>query len=158
MGRCSPPRCSASTSASALGRRGDYLPGQSGDPFHDQFALMTHDQVRYDRHLAQIRACPDLAIAGATWGWMGAALGAMAQVNRPSTATSIAVPLVILAGTEDRVVVNTPAQAFAARAPQGRYVEVPGSRHEIMMEVDAVRTVFWSEFDALQAKVSSPNA
>lgn len=142
----------------ALGRGADYLPGQPSDPLHDQLKLMTHDTTRYARHLDQVRACPDLAIAGATWGWMAAALGAMAQANRPRTAAGIAVPLTILTGAEDRVVVNAPAAIFAARAPQGRHVEVPGSRHEIMMEVDAVRATFWREFDALAERVRRPSA
>jgi len=139
-----------------LGHRTDYLPGQSPDPLHDQLDLMTHDRVRYERHQDQIRACPALAIAGATWGWMGAALGAMAQANRPATAAGIAVPLVILTAAEDQVVINAPAERFATRAPQGRCVEVAGSRHEIMMELDPVRAVFWSEFDALLAQLRSP--
>ncbi len=142
----------------ALGRGTDYLPGQPADPLFDQFERMTHDRARYDRHMDQVRACPDIAIAGATWGWMSAALGAMAAVNHPGLARRIAMPLTILAAAEDRVVVNAPARTFAARAPRGLYVEAPGSRHEIMMEIDPIRAVFWDAFDALLARVSAPIA
>ena len=37
---------------------------------------------------------------------------------------------------------------------RGRYVEVPGAKHEVIMETDDLRGVFLHEFDALAAYVS----
>jgi len=35
-------------------------------------------------------------------------------------------------------------------------VEIPGAFHEIMMETDDIRAVFWREFDALAASIPPP--
>ncbi len=59
------------------------------------------------------------------------------------------------AGDDDRVWKQTGHWA-AKRLPQGRYDEVPEAKHEIMMEIDAVRAVFLAEFDALADRVAPP--
>ncbi|MDB5452276.1 MAG: alpha/beta hydrolase, partial [Caulobacteraceae bacterium] len=43
--------------------------------------------------------------------------------------------------------------AIARRIPHGRYVEAQGSYHEILMESDAIRALWWREFDALTSTV-----
>ena len=42
----------------------------------------------------------------------------------------------------------------AKRLGRGRYVEIPGAKHEIIMEADDMRAVFLDEFDAMGAYIS----
>ena len=58
-------------------------------------------------------------------------------------------PLVIVTAEQERLVRNAAAQAMAARAPAGKHVEVAGAYHEILMETDPRRAVFWTAFEAL---------
>jgi lysophospholipase len=143
-----------------LGRRGAYIWAGSADPLRSPFDnnVLTHDRARWQRHRAQLLACPGLKVGGVTWGWLDNALKAVAQAARPGVAAAISIHLVVLAAEDDRLVVNAAARAFAEAAPQGRYAEAPGARHEIMMETDAIRAVFWDEFDRLAARVRRPNA
>jgi lysophospholipase len=132
---------------------------QRYDPFAQPFAgnVLTHDRVRYERYMAQLKACPDLALGGPTWGWLDYALTAGAVLSRPQIAQSLRLPLSFVAAGEDRLVLSASAQRFAEAAPNGRFVEVAGAFHEIMMETDAVRAVFWRAFDALVDQVSRPS-
>jgi lysophospholipase len=43
---------------------------------------------------------------------------------------------------------------LAARAPRGRHIDVPGAHHEILLETDARRQVFWQAFDTLADEVA----
>ena len=162
LGRRPPPWLARPliTGLCVLGFGGAQAKGQSADPLSQPFEgnVLTHDRARWDRHRAQLRACPSLVVGGATWGWLDAALKATSRAARPGAAEAIPIPLLIVAAGDEQVVVNAPARTFAHRAPKGRYVEIAGSRHEIMMETDDIRARFWSLFDALAAGITPPSA
>jgi lysophospholipase len=142
-----------------LGAAGGYVPRGAYDPVTEPFDprnILTHDRARYERHRAQLVACPDLALGGVTWGWLDQAFGAMAAAAEPSVARSIAIPVLALIAGEERLVVNAATRAFVANLPAGRLVEVEGARHEILMETDALRGAFWQEFDGFVG--SAPGA
>jgi lysophospholipase len=61
----------------------------------------------------------------------------------------VAIPLCIVTAGEDRICNSGAAARVAARAPKGRHVDVPGAYHEIFLETDARRQVFWRAFDAI---------
>jgi lysophospholipase len=55
--------------------------------------------------------------------------------------------LIIAAGADP--VCATPAiERFSSRLKAGRVIVIPGARHEILMEQDAIREQFWAAFDA----------
>src|SRR5260221_9526856 len=84
-----------------LGRTGARALGRY-DPLADHFESdrLTHDKARYDLHKAQLKACPDLAIAGPTWGWLGFALAATAAIAAPGALEHVQIPLTIVAAGE----------------------------------------------------------
>ena len=67
-------------------------------------------------------------------------------------------PVVVVGAGDDSRVVNRDLKAVTARLPHGRYVEIAGAYHELLVETDPVRSAFWREFDALTGPVISPNA
>jgi len=140
-----------------LGRGGDYIMRDGFEPMLGPFEgnVLTHDRRRYDRFKGQLAACPELALGGVTWGWLGFALSAAAVLGRASTAGAVEAPLTVVGAGEDRLVLNGPARRFAERA-SGRYVEIAGAFHEVLMETDARRALVWAEFDQLAARISSP--
>lgn len=142
----------------ALGLGNSYVELGGGDPLKMPFDnnVLTSDRGRWDRYHHQLRAAPELKIGGATWGWMRNAMAAMAAAGR--AAPEIGIPLLVIAAGDERLVLNAPAKAFAGRAPRGRYVEIEGSRHELMMERDPVRAQFWALFDGFVAGLKPPNA
>ncbi len=142
-----------------LGRGGDYaLP--TYDPAADRYGLdrLTHDRPRYERYKAQLRACPDLAIGALTWGWLDFALKAGSALARKGALEAVAIPVSIVAAGQDHLVLNAASRDAARRLQRGRYVELEGAYHEILMETDALRDRVLAAFDQLAGEVTSPRA
>lgn len=133
--------------------RGGGLPLPPVDPERERFEtnVLTHDRARWEAARALVRAHPELGLGGPTWAWLSFALELSARLRRRGEAERVAAPVTVLLADEEELVDNTAARAFAQRLPRGRLTEVEGARHELLMETDAVRTVFWREFDALAA-------
>jgi len=139
-----------------LGRANDYAFGAS-DPYSILYdsEKLTHDRARYDRTRSQILALKDLALGAVTWGWIKTSFDAIAWLQRAKQVTAITTPMVVLAAGEEKIVDNRGSRFVAGRIASARYQVVPGAYHEILMETDDIRAIFWREFDALSAEVLS---
>ncbi|MFZ0269653.1 alpha/beta fold hydrolase [Caulobacter sp.] len=129
--------------------RGEYMLGDTGDPFAQTFPkdALTHDAARYARHQAQIRANPDIALGGVTWGWTDFAFSICAWLRRSKGVEAVSIPVIIVGAGQDSRVLVADEKAIAGRLPKGRYVEIPDAFHEILIETDDRRAVFWKAFD-----------
>lgn len=146
-----------------LGNSGNYAL-KSVDPYSTPYESerLTHDRKRYDRTRAFILAQRDLGLGAVTWGWIESSFDAVGWLRRAPQVAKIKTPLVVLAAGEEQIVDNRSIRRLAARIPGAKYLEVPGAYHEILMETDPIRAIFWREFGALAAQVFSaaisPNA
>jgi lysophospholipase len=118
--------------------KGEYVLGDVGDPFVQSFPgdALTHDAARYARHRAQIRANPDIALGGITWGWTDFAFSACAFLRRTKGVEAVSIPVTIVAAGQDSRVLIADEKSIAGRIPQGRYVEIADAFHEILIETD----------------------
>jgi len=134
---------------SRIGVAGAYVQGGRYDPLAQTFAgdALTHDEARYDRYQAQLRANPEIALGGMTWGWADFAIAACRWLRRSKGVEVIDIPVTIAAAELDNRVLNPDQKQLANRLPKGRYLEVPGSFHEILIETDPRRAIFWKAFD-----------
>jgi lysophospholipase len=140
--------------ATGLGRAGfsgAYIPGGTGRvmalrPFERN--PVTSDPARYAQAQAVLGQAPDLAVGSPTIGWVHAAFRAMTATALPGVPESFRVPTLVLSAARDRIVDPRASDRFAARIRGGGHLTVPVSRHEIMMERDDVRELFWAAFDA----------
>jgi lysophospholipase len=119
------------------------------DPLDEMFetTILTHDKARWDRTKVQMIAFPDLRLGGITWGWLAFALVLTDRVAASRKIDALQIPFTVVAAEKEQLVINAAAKAVAARAPKGVYLEVPGAYHEILMETDERRAVFWRAFD-----------
>ncbi|HEY0649678.1 alpha/beta hydrolase, partial [Phenylobacterium sp.] len=140
----------------SFGRGSRYTRGDPGKPYDDTFEdnVLTHDRTRFERHRAQIRAHPDLALGGPTWGWLDFAFKAMAFLAKPERLRGVTIPVEIVSAGADAIVDNAAQAAAARNLPQGRLITVPGAYHEILMETDDMRNIFLRVFDALTGKAA----
>jgi lysophospholipase len=139
-----------------LGQAGAYAPGGPTDPLADRFGpdRLTHDRARSDRTRAQLLTRPELALGYVTWGWLNSALSISAWLGAAKAVERIAIPVTLVAAGEDRLVGDPAIRRMAARLSRGRYVQIPGAYHELLMETDAVRARFWAAFDELAGSIA----
>ena len=131
------------------GQQTGWVWGMEGrDPHRVTFGtqLVTSDPQRFERTQALLREQPDLRLAGATWGWLAAALRSIDMLK--TQARQITTPLLVVGAGKDRICITADAKAFATAAPHADYVEIPEAEHEILMERNPIRAQFWAAFDA----------
>jgi lysophospholipase len=135
------------------GRRANWVWGmEARDPHKMSFAtqLVTSDPQRFERTQTLLREHPDLRLAGATWGWLAAAIASMDWLR--GRARAVTTPLLMVGAGKDRICVTREAKAFAQAAPHADYVELKDAEHEILMERNPIRAEFWAAFDAFMAR------
>ena len=138
-------------SAPMIGLGGAFIPGGGETayltkPFPGN--VLTSDAARYAR-IADIAAlAPGLAVGAPTVGWINAAFRQMQQFGDPDFALRIAIPTLIMAAGDDRVVDTLACERLGAGLKGGGVIVVAQARHEILIERDAFRSQFWAAFDA----------
>lgn len=133
-----------------LGRRADKP--QSEALFENN--ALTSDKARYMRSSDVLAARPDLAIGFPTLGWIGSALSAMRQANADDFPQKLQIPVFICAAALDQVVDTSASEALGLRLKAGHHVVIPGARHEMFMENQAVRAQVLAAFDAFVTEQS----
>ncbi|MCB1476209.1 MAG: alpha/beta hydrolase [Rhodobiaceae bacterium] len=123
------------------GRKATVLGPFAGNP-------LTSDPVRYERMTAVIEAAPQLGIGAPSVGWFHAACRVAARLNDSSFPYKIRTPILIVAAGSDRVVSTPAIERFALHMRNGRHLLIPGARHELLMERDNMRELFWAAFDS----------
>jgi lysophospholipase len=109
---------------------------------------VTSDPVRYARTAAIVEAEPELGLGSPTVGWVDAAFRAMRELAEPTYPARIRQPILIVAAGQDELVSTPAIGQFSLRLRAGAHLVVAGSRHEILMERDRVRSQFWAALDA----------
>jgi lysophospholipase len=134
-----------------VGLGGAYAPGGSSKiralaPFAGN--PLTSDPARYARTAGVVAAYPQLGLGWPTVGWLNAAFRLMREFEDPDFPRRTLTPILVLVGSEDRVVDPRAAERFAARLRAGRLIMIDGAAHELMVERDLFRERFWAAFDA----------
>ncbi|WP_372605639.1 alpha/beta fold hydrolase [Actibacterium sp.] len=134
-----------------LGFGRSYAPGSTGrrsyaatQPFKGN-ALST-DHEMYAHMQNQLKARPELALGGPTVTWVHEALRecvALSALPSPDCPT-----LTFLGGAEN-IVCSVASRDRMNRWPRGQLIELPGARHEVMMETPQTRARFFDETCAL---------
>lgn len=135
----------------SIGRGEGFTPGGKGNdglatPFEDN--RVTRDRGRYARNNAILRADPELALCGPTWGWAGEAFASMRALRRRSFGARIRCPLLIVGAAHDRIVNQGPDMTLIRNVKRGLFVLFSDAEHELVQERDEVRRVFWQAADA----------
>lgn len=128
-----------------------YVPGGGDSPLESvplRRSLLTKDPFRHARNARIMEEAPQLALGSPTVHWLYAACRSMAELARPEFAQAIDIPLLIFAGTGDRIVSIRAMERLAQQLRTGSLLAINGAQHEILMERDAIRKKFWAAFDA----------
>ncbi|HXN89023.1 MAG TPA: alpha/beta hydrolase [Methylocella sp.] len=134
-----------------LGQGRRFVPGGGPKPYMSasfEGNLLTSDSSRHARAAAIIEAAPELAIGDPTIGWINAAFRFMRRFEDAAYPRRILTPVLIIAAGADRVADTAATEYFASRLKAGKCLTLVHARHEILMERDPFRELFWAAFDA----------
>jgi lysophospholipase len=143
-----------------LGLGKSFVPGGGETPISTKpfpGNRLTSDQRRYARNAALATAMGEGAIGDPTISWLDAAFRFMAEFRDPRFPLEIRIPTLIVAAGADPVCATPAIERFAARLKVGHAIVIPGSRHEILMEREVIRTEFWAAFDAFIPGTPDPH-
>lgn len=127
-------------------------PGELPD---DRITLLTHDAQRYADEVWWRSARPELVMGPGSWGWIERAYASMRMLDRPGVLEAVAVPVLMLATSEDRLVSFAAQERAAQRLPRGETLFFGAeARHEILREVDPVRNRALHAIDAFLDRVA----
>jgi lysophospholipase len=114
-----------------------------GNPF-------THDYERWGLYRRLVNAEPRLALGQPTIGWVVASLDVCAGFFKPGALDRVkATPMLVATATEEAIVDPGSAKRLAALLPAARHLPVQGANHEIFMETDERRAIWFAAFDEL---------
>lgn len=118
---------------------------------------LTHDPDRYADELWWRNHSRDVALGPPSWRWVTQALHSTRALEHGAGLKRIAVPLLILAATNDRLV-STPAIRRIATQISGARLHAYGAEaaHEILREHDPVRLDALRRIDAFLDEVARP--
>ncbi len=101
--------------------------------------LLTSDPRRFARNTALTTARPQLAMGPPTARWLHETFKAIRRVSRREHLTTIRVPTIVLAPTQDRLVPHLAVENIARNFRAGHMIPIDGARHELLQEADHYR-------------------
>lgn len=138
------------------GRAGDYAPTQRPHGSWQSSALrqgaLTGDLERFADEVWWVQQNPALALGGVTYGWLDAAFRSLDRLHVPGYLQQVKTPVLILLPEHEQVVDPVAARHVAAHMPDVRLEAVPGGRHELLRDTDAVRS---ATLEAIRAMLAS---
>ncbi len=117
---------------------------------------VTQDRERHARNNGLVAEDMRLALAGPTIGWAAAAANAVDGFAQKGALQHLRVPVLVLTAGKEQLVDNKQIGAVAQGLPLVQVLNVPGAKHEIMMELDEYRAEFWRAFDHFADQIAPP--
>lgn len=110
---------------------------------------LTGDKLRDTIHGAWSAANEALQLGDPTIRWIGESFASFNRIRSPGYLEKIDIPVLLALSQFETVVDNGEIRRAAARLPNVMLLEIPGGRHEILMETDERRGRFLSGFDKM---------
>jgi len=148
-----------STVSKPLGFSGVFAPGQQAETYVLRATAddntLTSDPDSFDLLQTQLIAHPDLALGGPSLHWLNEALREMRLLALKPAPD---VPCITFLGSEESIV--DPARIYARMAvwPNGTLVVLDEGRHEVLMEIPALRDQVFDGATALFDKAAAQMA
>lgn len=126
----------------------NYTPG-AGDNKPQRFEnnKLTSDPGRFERMKRQLLDTPGLALGGVTHQWLLATFRSIDQLRAKGFIENMETPTLMVAAQNDQIVSFEAQKAMQKRMPQCQLVTLENAKHEILVESDEIRSLFWKIFD-----------
>ncbi len=133
-----------------FGKDENYFPGSKPNmgqetPFEQND--LTSDFTRYKRTQRLVEKHPNIRLWGVTNSWVKAAKESILKLRKNGWAESIGTKILIINPLMDKVVDSNKTVKIAKRLPNCEIININNVEHEILMEKDIYRNMFWNLFD-----------
>ena len=109
--------------------------------------ILSHDIKKFSIQANEIKKNPDLALGGATWGWLNAAYKSIDLILKEDYASTIKTPILIVNAQKDKLVKRSSQEKISNWIPNSSFVSMKNAFHEILFEKKEIRDNFWNHFD-----------
>lgn len=114
---------------------------------------LTSDARRFALMQGVMERDPTVALGGASWGWLFAALSSIRHYFEEDRLEDVTVPTLILSARADRIVRPESHDRAARRLPNCTLVPFPMGEHELLIEADPIRGAVLSAIDHFLAEL-----
>lgn len=139
--------------SAAIRGKDAWSPGQGpfdpDAPFRDN--MLTTDPDRFADLAVACEENMDLAIGGATNGWILESMKSIRILNDEDYLRGIRTPILLQYGSDDRLVSIDAIKRAGTLLPDAKMLRIEGARHEILKESDAFQNLFWNGVDEFLA-------
>lgn len=118
--------------------------------------VLTHDATRFGRMMAQLQANPNLAVGGMSFGFIDAAFRSIAALEKSLAKSPPATPCLLLIPEDDPLVESAAMHQLAQALPHSQKAVFSNANHELLQEIDAIRTAVWEEIDRFLESYQRP--
>ena len=122
-------------------------PGPDSEMEANIYDRLTSDYMRIKRICKYYRAEPRFWMGGPTWKWVFEGAKHMRRVMNPHNMDKLSVPTLLVSPLDDKIVDPKYHQFASNLSRKITLIKVPGCKHEILMETDPLREIFWDNFD-----------
>ncbi|GJL92654.1 alpha/beta hydrolase [Hyphococcus sp.] len=115
--------------------------------------IFTSDKTRHARFRDLKLAKPEAASTTPTYGWVHDAMKASAAIHAESALSNMRIPVMIVTAGNEQQIDGADHATIAAASKNISLKTIPGALHEIMMERDSIRELYFKAFDEFVAPV-----
>ncbi len=116
---------------------------------HPRKDIHSSDPVRKEVHNAWCLHDEALQVGNITYGWLHEALLSCSKVQKQGFLNDLQTPCLFALAEKEKLIDNNVAKKVIGSMPHAELLELPDSKHEILMERDSIRDEFFKAFDAL---------
>ena len=109
--------------------------------------IFTSDKTRHSRFRDLKLAEPAAASTTPTYGWVHAAMTASAAIHAPGALSGVKIPVLIITAGNEQQIDGADHETIAAASEMISLEVIPGALHEIMMERDSIRALYFKAVD-----------
>tara|TARA_B100002052_G_scaffold298259_1_gene331229 strand:- start:25557 stop:26510 length:954 start_codon:yes stop_codon:yes gene_type:complete len=114
---------------------------------------LTSDYNRYKRTQKLVRKNPNIRLWGVSNAWVIAVKKSLLEMRKKNWAESLDNNFLVINPVKDKVVNSKKTLKMSKRLPNCRVINVKDSKHEILMEKNELREIFWNNFDIFLKKI-----
>lgn len=109
---------------------------------------LTHSEARYADELWWRAQDATLDVGPPTWGWLRDSWASIAGLFQPGMLERVGTPILTLCAEHDPLVMTPAVKRAARRLPNVRLACNPEASHELLREIDPIRTWALAEIDS----------